>query len=257
MPESEFSRDRERNSQNGAESLALKVGSKNIEEQFEQGAINLAKWFSRIMDLNRWSHPKLVSIATTATGGKSWVHSSQIAALRVGRLKSPGPRSFAALVYMFNAIDQFQRGEQNEHSPDFTDVEVFIKNAVVMRDEDGEVVTLGYLFEVFCGWREPPPGVTKRDYSEAEALYVSKSAGKHIRRMMQAERLELIDDMPALLKIFSGDKDVQKQLNDVIIGQGHWTPTDLELQIQNYSHLMQRRFKDSRTPEEWLKDFLK
>lgn len=257
MTKSDLAIDRTEGAKASAESLALKVGSKNIEEQFEQGAINLAKWFSRIMDTNRWSHPKLVSVATAATSGKSWVHSSQIAALRVGRLKSPGPRSFAALVYMFNAIDQYQRGEQNENSPDFTDVEQHIQNAVVMRDEHGEIVTLGYLFEVFCGWREPPPGVTKRDYSEAEAIHVSKSAGKHLRRMMQVERLELIDDMPALLKLFSGDKDMQRQLNEVIIGQGHWTAEDLELQIQNFSHLMKKRFKDARTPEEWLKDFLK
>ena len=101
------------------------------------------------MDDNDWSHPRFVKLAQTATGGVAWVHSSQIASLRKGQLKSPGPRSFAALVYLFNAIDEFQRGVKTKDSPDWTGQEEFIKDKKVIRDDEGRVASIGWHFEVF------------------------------------------------------------------------------------------------------------
>ena len=86
------------------------IGCHDIAERFEQGAVTYCVMFERLMEKNRWTHPRFVKLAQTATGGVSWLHSSQIASLRKGQLKSPGPRSFAALVYLFNSIDEWQRG---------------------------------------------------------------------------------------------------------------------------------------------------
>ena len=96
------------NSHSGMEISGQKFGAADIEERFEQGAVTFARWFAKLMDANGWSHPKLVELAKVATDGKSWVHSSQIASLRIGKLKSPGPRSFASLSYLWSEIDAYQ-----------------------------------------------------------------------------------------------------------------------------------------------------
>ena len=124
-------------------------GAADIEEQFEQGAVTFSRWFAKMMDANGWSHPKLVELAKIATDGKGWVWSSQIASLRKGQLKSPGPRSIASLAYLMYEIDAYQKGTQDEHSPDFSKQDRFIKTAVILRDDDDNPASVGYLFEVF------------------------------------------------------------------------------------------------------------
>jgi len=235
----------------------IEFGAADIEEGFEQGAVTFARWFSRMMDRNGWSHPKLVLLALTATGGKSWVHSSQIASVRVGKLKSPGPRSFAALAYMFAEIDRYQKGTQDHTSPDLSQFDPIIRNAIILRDNQGEPASIGFLFEVFCGWRMPPENAAKRDYTDDQAAMVSRNAGKHIRRLMTADRLDLIDDMPRLLERFSNDKQDQDSLRDVIIGQAVWRNDELDHQITCLSHMLKKVFKEDRKTEELMNDLLK
>ena len=235
----------------------IEFGAADIEENFEQGAVTFARWFSRMMDRNGWSHPKLVQLALTATAGKSWVHSSQIASLRVGKLKSPGPRSFAALAYMFAEIDRYQKDTSDKRSPDLSQFDSIISSAIILRDNEGEPASIGFLFEVFCGWRMPPENAARRDYTDDQAAMVSRNAGKHIRRLMTADRLDLIDDMPRLLERFSIDKQDQEALKDVIIGQAVWKNDELDHQISCLSNMLKKVFKEDRKPEELMNDLLK
>ena len=107
-------------------------GKVSIEELFEQGADSFGRWFARMMNANGWSHQRLVQLAAAVTDGKPWVHSSQIASLRAGKLKSPGPRSFAAMVHLFNEIDKYQKGKQDEYSPDLSAFDKQIENATFL-----------------------------------------------------------------------------------------------------------------------------
>ena len=234
-----------------------KFGAADIEERFEQGAVTFARWFAKLMDANGWSHPKLVELAKVTTDGKSWVHSSQIASLRIGKLKSPGPRSFAALSYLWSEIDAYQNQTQDEHSPDFSKLDKFIKNAQVMRDDDGNPASIGYMFEVFCGWREPPQGTTERDYTEEQAALVSENAGKYVRRLVTADRMDLIESMPRMLRSFSNDKIEQGLFKSVILGEGVWTNEELDHSVTCLSHMLTKVFKTERKPEELMNDLLK
>lgn len=233
------------------------IGCHDIAERFEQGAVTYSRWFRKMMKENKWSHPRFVKLAQTATGGISWVHSSQIASLREGKLKSPGPRSFAALVYLFNAIDEYQRGIKSKDAPDWSGQEEFIKDAVVMRDEEGRPASIGYHFEVFCGWRMPPAQDAERNFTDEQAAYASDNAAKHVRRLMIAERMDVIDDMPKLQRHFSLDKDEQDKFRDVVLGQAHWINDELDDAVVGLRNMLSKVFKQSWKSEELLSHLLK
>jgi len=236
-----------------------------VDSKFDEGALRYARWFGKTLDHNQsvcgWSHPVLVKLAKRAIGkDKGYVHSSQITALRTGTLKSPGPRSFANLVVLFQAIDDFQKGAMKPGAPDFSGMEKYIKDAKVMRDQDGNVADLGFHFDVFVGWREPPAPDFTLEISMDEAEAISQSAGKYIRNLMIAERMDLIDTSPGnpmdrIKKAFSGDPSTQQEFADVILGQAVWSPDDIDSAMNSLSYVIQKIFKEKLKPEQLLKLF--
>ena len=232
------------------------IGFANISEAFEDGQTTFAVWFTQMMNRNGWSHPRLVALATTCSNGKAWVHSSQIASLRVGRLKSPGPRSFGVMAYLFYEIDLFQKGKQNDNSPDFSGQEKYIQTAEILRDEDDNPASIGYMFEVFLGWRTPPARATQRNFTEEQAETISRAAGKKVRRLVAASNMDLIDDMPRLKRNFSNDAAAQEKFNNVVIGQTTWDNDELDLNVTCLCHMLQKVFKQDIKPEELMNDLL-
>jgi|TARA_Y100000289_G_scaffold52817_1_gene54475 hypothetical protein len=235
----------------------IDIGYENISELFDDGQTNFAVWFARMMDANGWSHPGLVKLATTCSNGKAWVHGSQAHSLRYGRLKSPGPRSFAVLAYLFAVIDAYQKGTMDEHMPDMSMHKKAISNAVILRDDDDNPASIGYMFEVFCGWRIPPANAIQRNFTDEQAALVSKAAGKMVRRLMAASQMDLIDDMPRLKKNFSNDKDAQEVLEKVVIGQAEWSNEELDHNVTCLCHMLQKVFKQDLNSEELMNDLLK
>lgn len=233
------------------------IGADEIEERFDQGAIEYSRWFGKTMDLNGWSHPKLVQLAKHVTGDKGYVHSSQIAALRTGTLKSPGPRSFASLVYLFHEIDLYQKGKQHKKSPTFKGFEALVENAVVMRDDDDNVATIGFHFECFVGWRKPPQKAATIDYSPEQAEKISKNAGKYIRMLMVAEKMDPLEDIDRLAKAFSGDQMIQAQFCNVVWGRESWKPDELDSSLQCVSNMLLKIFKTKLKSTELMHQFLR
>ena len=235
----------------------IDIGYENISELFGDGQTNFAVWFARMMDANGWSHPMLVKLATTCSNGKPWVHASQINSLRYGRLKSPGPRSFAVLAYLFAVIDRYQKGQSDEFMPDMTPHKKYVEKALILRDDDGNPASIGYMFEVFCGWRIPPANAIKRNFTDEQAASVSKAAGKMVRRFMAANQMDLIDDMARLKRNFSNDKDAQDVFALVVIGQAEWTNEDLDHNVTCMCHMLQKVFKQETNSEELMNNLLK
>ena len=232
------------------------IGSTQIDDLFEQGAVVYGRWFGKTLDRNGWSHPNIVKLSKRVLGkDKGYVHSSQISALRTGTLKSPGPRSFANMVYLFHAIDDYQKGIERADAPDFTGLERLIDNAVVMRDDEGHPASIGYHFEVFCGWRQPPATEAELTFTLEDAETISKNAGKYVRSMLVAERMDLIDDLPKLQAAFSNDKKVQRLFADVVMGQGYWDVDEIDDAMVNLSQTLKTVFKEKRKAEELLKQF--
>ena len=235
----------------------IDIGYENISELFNDGQTNFAVWFARMMDANGWSHPALVKLATACADGRAWVHGSQAHSLRYGRLKSPGPRSFAVLVYLFFVIDAFQKGTMDEHMPDMSTHKKLIQNAVILRDDEGNPASIGYMFEVFCGWRVPASNTIVRNFTEEQAAQISKAAGKRVRRLMAANQMDLIDDIARLKKNFSNDKEGQELFAQVVIGQAEWKNEELEHNVTCLCHMLQKVFNQDLNSEELMNDLMK
>lgn len=233
-----------------------RISSKDFEPRLGNGAVVYGRWFGKTMDANDWSHPKLVKLSKHATV-IGYVHSSQIAQLRTGNLKSPGPRSFASMVFLFHEIDLYQKGEQHKDSPTFEGLESLIENAVIMRDYEGKPASLGFHYEVFCGWRMPPEMDHRIDYSAAQAELISKNAALYVRRLMIAERMDPISDLSRLKKAFSTDKNLQEQFGNVIWEQTTWHPEDLEHAMAGLSNVLLKVFKEKRRSGELTKQFMR
>ncbi|HAQ43700.1 MAG TPA: hypothetical protein DCQ67_06970 [Acidimicrobiaceae bacterium] len=230
------------------------IGSSEFDPRLDKGAVVYGRWLGRTIDANRWSQPKIISLCKRVISqDKSYVHSSQLSQLRIGGLKSPGPRSIAVIVYLMHAIEDFQKGVEREDSPDWTGLEDLIQDATIMRDDDGNPASIGYHFEVFCGWRMPPGPVAHHKFSNSDAEVLSKSAGKYVRHLMAADRMDLIDDMDSLKKAFSSDKAMQAKFADVMMGQDYWSADEIMDNMQNMTSVLKVVFNQSRKVEELIK----
>jgi hypothetical protein len=225
-----------------------------LEEAMDQGAIDFSRWFSRIMDGNGWSHPTLVGLCKAVAGDKAFLHSSQIAGLRAARLKSPGPRSFAALEYLWRAIDQYQKGKAGIT---FGGLAPLVDKAEIMRDPDGQPATLGYMVEVFTGLLPVPIDLAAVDFNENQAKIISDNAGRLIRRMMVHNKWDLIDDIHRVADKFSTETELRAEFRNVIVGQAAWSSDDLQARLTDLAKLLGKVFEYRRTVPELADELLK
>ena len=223
----------------------------------DHGAIDFGKWFSRTMDGNGWSHPNLVALCKIATGGKSWLHSSQIAGLRQARLKSPGPRSFVALEYLWRLIVQYQE-DRDSVSAVFAAQYKMIEDAEVLRDPDGNPATTGYMIEVFAGVRPVPIELSALAVSLDQSKLISVNLGRTLRRMMANKSWDLIDDMEKVTRVFApSDPNARLMLDSVICGQYVLTPSEIDQYANDISRVMRKVFDYNREPAELIEELLK
>lgn len=226
-----------------------------LEEAMDQGAINFSRWFCRVMDSNGWSHPTLVGLCKYVTGDKAFLHSSQIAGLRAARLKSPGPRSFAALEYLWSAIDDYQNSRST--GIPFGNLAPLVERAEIMRDPEGRPATLGYMVEVFTGLKPVPIDLNVVNFNENQARIISDNAGRIIRRMMVQHKWDLIDDIHRVADKFSPDPDLRAEMREIIVGQTTWQPEDLQNRLTELSKMLAKVFEYRRTVPELTDELLK
>lgn len=222
----------------------------------DQGKINFSRWFTRVMDSNGWSHPTLVALCKSTTGDQAFLHSSQIAGLRSARLKSPGPRSFAALEYLWRAIDDYQRNG-SANGVTFGSLATFVEKAEIMRDPDGQPASLGYMVEVFTGLLPVPIDLNTVEFTENQARIISDNAGRLVRRMMAQANWDLIDDIQKITDKFSTDRETRDVMKDIIVGQAAWTPDELNDRLSDLARTLNRVFEYRRTVPELQDELLK
>ena len=227
-----------------------------LEEALEAGAVSFAKWFAQFMDLNGFSHPQLVALCKVCTGGKALLHSSQIAGLRQARLKSPGPRSFVALEYLMNAIERVQSDTKTGgKSPLFGTLTPLIKDAEIMRDNEGNPATLGYLVRVFTGLEPVPVDISSPTYTEKAANSISANTGRLIRRLMIAEKgLDPIDSAGIIANSFCTDQMQRAKFVEIIKGSATWDPDEVEESFVKLSRLLREEFNYKRNPQELIEE---
>ena len=239
-------------------SKGFRIPLEALENRFGDGAVNYAVWISKIIDENGWTNPKLIALARHLFGDeKGYIHSSQIQQLKLGNLKSPGPRFFAVLVALFFAIDQYQKGETTKDSPSFKGLEHLIEDCQIMRDDEGNVASLGFHFEVFVGWRKPPLASVSLDYSPEQAKTISSNAAYYIRRLMTANNIDIFRDISRLSDTYSSNEAERTKFEDIIREQAIWEPDDLDHGMRCLCNVLKKHFKQDRKPLELMDQFLK
>ena len=200
-------------------------------EQFEQGPVQFARMFRRWMDGNSWSHPVLSKLALCAMGGTGWLHSSQIAGLRAGTLRNPGPRTFVALAVFNQALHTYRTERRlirgTSSSRDYA-------NAVPILDENDNPPTLGWWVEVFCGFRVPSSEfVPEYTFTDVEARQFSHSFAKWVRGLALDNRVDLIGELNTMLDVNYAVPDPQRRqhLAAVLKGDRVWKGVELTYEI--------------------------
>lgn len=226
-----------------------------LPDRWAEGAIGFAKWFSRTMDENGWSHPQMVVLTKQCTGGKALLHSSQIAGLRQAKLKSPGPRSFLALEYLWRAVYAFNHGGDYLFMPFWGPLEDLVKDREVMLDPTGLPATTGYMIEVFVGMRPVPIDISKTYYTEAQAEKVSVQAGVLLRRLIALAGMDVVTQSADLAHKFGGSPETKARFRSLLVGMDQWAPEELDEQLVRLTNLLRDEFDHKRTPAE-LRDEL-
>jgi hypothetical protein len=233
-----------------------------LEEAMDAGAIAFAKWFCRFMDGNGISHPQLVALCKLCTGGKAWLHSSQIANLRAARLKSPGPRSFVAIAYLMWAVWAYQNAnkitaEEAELIPRFGTLSVLVDRMEIMTDEQGKPAEVGYLVEVFAGLKPVPIDLTVNIHTAHDAEQVSRNAGRLVRKLMAAHDIDPIEDAAAIANLYPGSHLQRSEFASLLKGESVWEPELVEENVARLSKLVREKFEYNRQPADLLEELLK
>ena len=199
--------------------------------QFEQGPVQFARMFRRWMDGNSWSHPVLSKLALSAMGGTGWLHSSQIAGLRAGTLRNPGPRTFIALAVFNQALHTYRTERRlirgTSSSRDYA-------NAVPILDENGNPPTLGWWIEVFCGFREPSTEFAPEyTFTDVEARQFSNNFAKWVRTLALNNHIDLIGELNTMLDVNYAVPDPQRRqhLAAVLKGDRVWRGVELAYEV--------------------------
>lgn len=205
---------------------------------FDTGPQTFAQLFRRWMDSNGWSHPVMAKLATAAMGGQGVLHSSQISTFRRGTAINPGPRTFIGIerlnYYVWRYRTQTLLIPGTDSSNHYAEAQPITEN--------GELPSLGWYFEVFCGYRIPSDYDLDRPFiTEAKALEYSRALGRLIRSRMVAEGLDPVDDISVLLhrSYPIRERDRRKQMEELIRGNETLSPEDLEVALPAITKLTQ------------------
>ncbi|NDC90063.1 MAG: hypothetical protein EB075_14910, partial [Bacteroidetes bacterium] len=144
------------------------------------------------MDSNRWTHPVLIELVRCCLDGAGWIHSSQISALRQGRLRNPGPRGFIAIAELNKALHIYKTTKKliPNTATDLTYLQAFTIT------ENGEPPEPGWWFEVFCGFRTPSDvDLDVAFRTEIAAAEFSRSYARLVRELMAKKGYDIFDSL--------------------------------------------------------------
>jgi hypothetical protein len=204
--------------------------------QFLSGVRTFSLLFTRWMDTNGWSHPKMVALATACMGGTAWLHSSQISGLRHAKLLSPGPRTFIAIERLNFYLHRY--ATTRTLIPGTSSSNHYAEAYAVT--EDGDAPSLGWWVEVFCGYRNPRDIDLRREFfTDSQARDISAAWGALVRKLMTQSGIDLITDLDRVLRLHYPAKDASRleQTLAVIQNRQTWTADQLANELPAISAL--------------------
>lgn len=225
----------------------------NALDRFSGGVAVFARLFARWMDQNGWSHPVMTSLAKASLGGAAWLHSSQIASLRRGTLRSPGPRTFVAIERLNFYLYRYQT--EKLLIPGTSSSNHYSSPYVIT--ENDQPPPLGWWVEVFCGVREPEnlDYVKHLLFTDVKAADASIAFGKYFRHLLALSKIDVISDLPSVLKDCYPITDPHRRtkLQEVILATAAWSGEELGNELPNLV-AMTSRFGGSRSEEELMRE---
>ena len=199
-------------------------------DRLTSGIKTFAALFSRLMDLNEFSHPTMVRLTASCMSGVSWLHSSQISGLRHAKLISPGPRTFVAIQQLNYYLHRYKT--EKKLLPGTTSSNDYEKAFAIT--EDGEPPSVGWWVEVFCGIRIPKDiDLYSNKLSESQATNKSLGWAKSMRQLMMSNGIDIISDLDRVLRENYPPKDIDRlrKIKNVLMNGETWTPTEFELEL--------------------------
>ena len=199
-------------------------------DQYQAGISRFAALFTRLMDLNEFSHPTMVSLTRNCMHGVSWLHSSQISGLRHGKLISPGPRTFVAIQQLNYFLHRYITHKKLLPNTDSSNA---YQNAWAIT-ENGEAPDVGWFMEVFTGSRVPTDiDLYEVMINQSQAEERSIQWAKLMRSLMMEKNIDIISDLDEVLRKFYPARDAHRvaKIKDVLLRNGTWTPDELKLEL--------------------------
>lgn len=203
--------------------MLVSVQDTSARDQFEGGIRTFARLFTRWMDLNEWSHPKMAALSKASLNGIGWLHSSQISGLRHGRLESPGPRTFVAIERLNYYLHRY--ATTKALIPGTSSSNHYAKPFVIT--ENGDPPPLGWWIEVFCGYRVPTDiDLHTDDFTQAQAARLSEAWAAMVRRLMTSKGIDLITELDLTIHRLYPARDAGRveMLRAVIQNRDVWDP---------------------------------
>jgi len=199
-------------------------------DRLTSGIKTFAALFSRLMDLNEFSHPTMVKLTASCMSGVSWLHSSQISGLRHGKLVSPGPRTFVAIQQLNFYIHRYKT--EKKLLPGTTSSIDYGQAFAITENE--EAPSVGWWVEVFCGLRKPQDiDIYSNKLSKSQAKEQSTQWAKLMRDLMMTNKIDIISDLDSTLREHYPARDVERltKIKKVLMQGATWTADEFELEL--------------------------
>ena len=198
---------------------------------------------------NGWSHRVLPLLSEIFDLGR--VHNSQISNLRNGKLSSPGPEVFLALAQVNTILDQgvesIRDQLENSHPELWKSLQ---DSALPLRNDSGEPLSAGDLFEIFSGLK-PLPSSFDWYIEDEEATALSDALSDHFckNRPWRSCKISIMEAYP-VIKSLRRDR-----FAEVIAGIRDYTAEELDGELLDlYETSKKLSYFDGGGPNAFLKE---
>lgn len=221
-------------------------------QRYNAGIQTFRRLFIHWMDRNQWSHPVMIRLIACSLEGATWLHSSQISAIRAGTLVNPGPRSFIAIAVLNQALHRYRTSKRLLPGTT-TDLDYLQAYAIV---QDGEAPGPEWWFGVFTGFIEPHDIPFDVPFvSDAKASDFSHRYARLVRKLLATEGFDIFSDLDkAIYRLYpAGDAARVGKLRDVLLNKAVWSAREAEVELTALTG-MTANLGGPQSPEELLEE---